>query len=401
MLQENYNSGYNSSANAASRGHGGFRGRGRGGHIGGRGSGGKPSPSNKTAGQVIKPTCQICKKKGHEAIDCWHRFEEDYQPNVKTAGAASTGYGVDTNWYADSGATDHITAELEKMTVRDKYHGSDQVHTASGSGMAISNVGHSILHTPRKDLHLQNILHVPSASKSLVSIHRLTSDNDTFIEFHPNFFLIKDRVTRKTLHRGRCEGGLYPLRPQRSGAQHHKQVCGVSRPSTWRWHSRLGHASFPIVERVIKGNCLPVSVSHDVESVCDSCQRAKSHQLPYSSSDNKSCAPLDLIHSDVWGPAPNSVRNFTYYVSFIDDYSRYTWIYLLKHKSDVFQVFKNFQKFVERKFNRKIISMQTDWGGEYEKLNFFFQQLGISHRVSCPHAHQQNGAAKRKHRHIV
>lgn len=84
MLQENYNSGYNSSANAASRGHGGFHGRGRGGHTGGRGSGGKPSPSNKTAGQVIKPTCQICKKKGHEAIDCWHRFEEDYQPNVKT-----------------------------------------------------------------------------------------------------------------------------------------------------------------------------------------------------------------------------------------------------------------------------------------------------------------------------
>jgi hypothetical protein len=137
---------------------------------------------------------------------------------VKTAGAASTGYGVDTNWYTDSDATDHITAELEKMMVRDKYHGSDHVHTTSGSGMAISNVGHSILHTPRKDLHLQNILHVPSASKSLVSVHRLTSDNDTFIEFHPNFFLIKDRVTRKTLHQGRCEGGLYPLRPQRSGA---------------------------------------------------------------------------------------------------------------------------------------------------------------------------------------
>jgi hypothetical protein len=45
--------------------------------------------------------------------------------------------------------------------------------------------------------------------------------------------------------------------------------------------------------------------------------------------------------------------------------------------------------------------MQTDWGGEYERLNFFFQQIGITHRVSCPHAHQQNGAAERKHRHIV
>jgi histone deacetylase 1/2 len=88
-------------------------------------------------------------------------------------------------------------------------------------------------------------------------------------------------------------------------------------------------------------------------------------------------------------------------VSFIDDFSKYTWIYLIKHKSDVFQVFKNFQNLVERKFDKNIISMQTKWGGEYEKLYSFFQQIGITHRVSCPHAHQHNGAAERKHCHIV
>ena len=252
-----------------------------------------------------------------------------------------------------------------------------------------------------KNLHLQNVLHVPSANKNLVSIHRLTSDNNTYVEFHPHHFFIKDRATKKTIHQGRCEGGLYPLRPQEVGAHHHKQACGVSRPSTWIWHSRLGHASFPVVERVIRNNLLPRSTSHHVESVCDSCQKAKSHQFPYSSSENKSCAPLDLIHSDVWGPAPISVGNYTYYVSFIDDYSRYTWIYLLKHKSEVFHVFKNFQSHVERKYTRKIIRMQTDWGGEYERLNSFFNQLGIAHRVSCPHTHQQNGRAERKHRHIV
>jgi hypothetical protein len=45
--------------------------------------------------------------------------------------------------------------------------------------------------------------------------------------------------------------------------------------------------------------------------------------------------------------------------------------------------------------------MQTEWGGEYEKLNSFFNKIGISHLVSCPHAHQQNGVAERKHRHII
>jgi hypothetical protein len=75
--------------------------------------------------------------------------------------------------------------------------------------------------------------------------------------------------------------------------------------------------------------------------VCDSCQRAKSHQLPYSLSPNVSKAPLELIHYDIWGPAPTFVGRYSYYVSFIYDYSRYTWLYLLKHKSDIYHLFHN------------------------------------------------------------
>jgi hypothetical protein len=89
------------------------------------------------------------------------------------------------------------------------------------------------------------------------------------------------------------------------------------------------------------------------------------------------------------------------YVSFIDNFSKFTWIYLLKFRSEVFQKFRDFQNLVERLFNRKIITMQTDWGEEYENLNSFFQSMGITHHVSCPHAHQQNACIKRKQRHIV
>jgi histone deacetylase 1/2 len=100
------------------------------------------------------------------------------------------------------------------------------------------------------------------------------------------------------------------------------------------------------------------------------------------------------VFSDVWGPAPSSVGRFTYYVSFIDDFSKFSCIYLLKKKSDAFQVFHNFQKLVERQFDTKVLAIQSDWGGEYEKLNPFFKTIGIEHHVSCPHAHQQNGSAK-------
>jgi len=152
---------------------------------------------------------------------------------------------------------------------------------------------------------------------------------------------------------------------------------------------------------VLRNNDLPCVKDQDIDTICDSCKRAKSHQLPYPKSNSVSCNPLELIHSDVWGPAPFSVGKYSYYVSFIDDFSKHTWIYLLKNKSDVFQVFQDFQNSVEQRFAKKILAMQTDWGGEYEKLNSFFQKIGIAHHVSCPHAHQQNGAAERKHRHIV
>jgi len=111
--------------------------------------------------------------------------------------------------------------------------------------------------------------------------------------------------------------------------------------------------------------------------------------------------PLDLVFSDVWGPAPSSVGRKNYYVSFIDDHTKYVWVYFLRHKSEVFQCFRDFQNLVERQFSRKIRTIQTEWGGEYQALHSFFNRVGIDHRVSCPHSHQQNGSAERKHRHII
>lgn len=204
---------------------------------------------------------------------------------------------------------------------------------------------------------------------------------------------------KRIIYRGRCVDRLYPLIPK--FRRFNKQVLGVIKFSVDRWHHRLGHPAFPIVHQVLSKNKLPAVGEHSSETICDSCQRAKSHQLPYPVYTSVSIKPLQLIFSDVWGPAPSSVGRHTYYVSFIDDYSKYTWIYLLKKRSDVFQVFHNFQALVERQFDSKILAVQSDWGGEYEKLDSFFQQIGISHHVSCPHAHQQNGSAERKHRHIV
>lgn len=410
---------YQSSVNSAMRGRSGFqRGfqRGRGGYNGGRGRGNRGRNTARgninrgAADEEFRPICQLCKKKGHTAPSCWYRFDENYVPEEKTASAAINSYGIDTNWYTDTGATDHITSELDKLAVREKYTAGDQIHTASGAGMDIHHIGHTVVRAPSRNLYLNNVLHVPKANKNLVSVHRLASDNQAFLEFHPNFFLIKDQVTKRVLLKGRCEGGLYPLSPNPRTVGppgpggltvRPRQIFGAIKPSSSRWHNRLGHPAFSIVQQVVSLNNLPCSLEFNKEAVCDACQQAKSHQLPYPKSSSVSKSPLELVFSDVWGPACESVGRNKYYVTFIDDYSKFVWIYMLRYKSEVFQKFREFQQLAERLFDKRIISMQTDWGGEYEKLNSFFKQIGISHRVSCPHAHQQNGAAERKHRHIV
>jgi hypothetical protein len=92
-------------------------------------------------------------------------------------------------WYADSAATDHITSDLDKLSMKEHYGGQNQVHAANGSGMAIKHVGQSMVSTLSRSIILKNVLHVPQSTHNLTSVHRLTSDNDVFLELHPIFFL--------------------------------------------------------------------------------------------------------------------------------------------------------------------------------------------------------------------
>jgi hypothetical protein len=110
-----------------------------------------------------------------------------------------------------------------------------------------------------------------------------------------------------------------------------------------RWNHRLGHALSPIVHRVVNNNNFSFSKGNLDESICDVCQKAKSHRLPFLKLSSVSKVPLELVFSDVWGPGPSSIGKFKYYVSFIDDFSKFTWVYLLKNKSNVFNKFHEFQ----------------------------------------------------------
>jgi histone deacetylase 1/2 len=134
----------------------------KGGRTGGKGGGGRSGGGRNSGGRGnrggfgrggggrsnFQPDviCQVCGKEGHLALRCYKRFDTNYtSPPQKTASSATTpSYCVDSNWYMDTWATDHITVELDKLTVRDRYTGNDNVHAANGAGMEIDHVGHSI-----------------------------------------------------------------------------------------------------------------------------------------------------------------------------------------------------------------------------------------------------------------
>jgi hypothetical protein len=113
----------------------------------------------------------VCLEFGHTANKCWHRFDEDYVPEPRTAATSSS--GIDNNWYTYSSATDHITGDLDQLTMHDHYVGTDQIHAANGKGMDITRVGKTIILTPCRNLILDKVLHVPSCQKNLISVHVL------------------------------------------------------------------------------------------------------------------------------------------------------------------------------------------------------------------------------------
>ena len=129
-------------------------------------------------------------------------------------------------------------------------------------------------------------------------------------------------MTKKIISKGHELGGLYIL-----DTQIPKFIACSGAVTPFEAHCRLGHPSFPILKKL----CPQFSSMSSLD--CESCQFAKHHRLSSSPRVNKRAnAPFELVHSDVWGPCPvTSKPGFKYFVTFVDDYSRMTWLYLMKN----------------------------------------------------------------------
>lgn len=269
---------------------------------------------------------------------------------------------------------------------------------------------------------LNEVLYIPSFKYNLLSVPKLTKDNNCIVIFYPTLCIIQDLDTKKILGIGRRNQGLYFLQDnslhgvddkmqdlmvQLTEICHSKNIRVRSADSNQKqrsevfelWHKKLGHAPYNRLKHIPQ-----LEVTSSTNKVCVTCPMAKFVKLPYQLSQNRRKNICELIHLDIWGPyRVPTYKNFQYFMTIVDDCSRATWVYLLRHKSQALSTLQQFMNFVSTQFNAKIKVLRSDNALEFqsEPCKQFFNTHGVIHQTSCVDRPQQNGRVERKHRHIL
>ena len=319
-------------------------------------------------------------------------------------------------WYLDSGATNHVTNAIGNMNLNSEYQGKDKLTVGNGNKLHISHIGHSMLPTynPHKHIKLNHILCVPDIAKNLISVSKLLLDNDINVEFHKSVCFIKDKSQGKILVKGVARDGLYKLlcmpthlsgnkvtyAVELSSFSKSESISYISNPMSMMcfnssvgsnesvstsvaesseadkassrnfrtndmdlWHYRLGHPNLSVLRNTLL-SCNQLNINKNIfPSFCNACQYGKQAKQSFKSIETKTSTALELIHSDLWGPTPiPSTHGHKYYISFVDERTRYTWLFPLTAKSQALNTFIVFKTQIEKQLNLKIKALQTDMG---------------------------------------
>ena len=306
-------------------------------------------------------------------------------------------------WILDSGATDHMTPQPKHFSSYTPCPSNQKISTADGSLMTATGQGEVQISL---SITLKNVLQILKLSVSLISIKKLTQDLSCNVIFYDNVCLLQNKYSGKTIGHAREWNDLYYLdHPNllpdpENNTSFFSDSIKTNREKVFLHHCRLGHPSFRVIKRLF-----PSLFSNlDVASLnCEGCELAKHKCVPFPVSNNMSIFPFYLIHTDVWGPStvPN-IFGARWFLTFIDDCTRVTWVFLLKQKSEVSHVVQHFFSMIKNQFGISIKRIRSDNAKDYfnHGLISFFQK-GVIHESSCVKTPQQNGIAERKNGHLL
>ncbi|KAI3730786.1 hypothetical protein L1987_61963 [Smallanthus sonchifolius] len=298
-------------------------------------------------------------------------------------------------WVVDSGANQHmVMTDKDLINQIDVFELNIKVKHPNGTSAAVTKIGNIKL---SNRVTLYDVFVVPNYCVNLMSVYKLAKDSKLTVSFDEYNCHIQDSLTKSVLVTGSQLDGLYVC----GDSSVNSKVCYSSHNITNLWHARLGHP-YENVLKVLKENLNLRTVEND--SPCEICHRAKQHREPFPLSDHKSIQLGELVHLDVWGPYKVLTKDgFRMFLTIVDDFSRAVWVYLLKHKDEVFENVKCFFHLIKNQFGKTVKVFRSDNGTEFlnKQMKEFFDSEGILHQTSCVYTPQQNGIAERKHRHLL
>ena len=362
-------------------------------------------PNGKIQKYKFKGICYECGMTGHRARDCRVKKKNGQsQANLIEDSDVIVAVVLEANftgnaaeWIVDTGATRHICANKDMFTTYDKVEG-ENVFMGNSASASIQGKGKIVLTlTSGKLLTLTNVLHVPEMRRNLISGSllmkaglKLSFDSDRLVLTRNGEFVGK----------GFCNGGLFTLDVKIDTMNKNASTSSAYiAESIDLWHARLGHVNFDSVKRLKHLNLIP-SFSKTDFSKCQVCVEAKFTKKPFKSVDRQT-EVLELVHSDLGDFNNHESRGGKkYYITFVDDCSRFCMVYLLRSKDEAEEMFLKYKAEVENQLDKKIKRVRSDRGGEYspDTLKAFCEQLGIVHETTAPYSPEQNGIAERKNR---
>ncbi|GJV91588.1 retrotransposon protein, putative, ty1-copia subclass [Tanacetum coccineum] len=314
-----------------------------------------------------------------------------------------------TSWVYDTGCGTLICNTTQGLRGSKKLNpGALSLYVGSGQREAVVAIGNYHLCLPSGLVVVLNNCHyAPFITRGIISVSRLYEDG--FInrfELNNTISVSKNNVIYFTAI---PRDGLYEIEMSCSNTNDSSMYVDSNKraklnlDSSLLWHCHLGHISKKRIEKLKHDGLLN---STDIESLgkCVSCMSGKMARKPYSHQVERAKDLLRLIHTDVCGPFRIvSRQGANYFVNFTDDFSRYGYVYLLKHKHEVFETFKVFQKEVENQLGKTIKSLWSDRGGEYMSQEFLdhLKEHGIIAHRTPPYTPQHNGVLERRNRTLL
>ncbi|CAF4918661.1 unnamed protein product [Pieris macdunnoughi] len=347
--------------------------------------------------------CYRCKQTGHYKNQCPQIKEK--QVNAFSAVFLNGSFDK-REWYIDSGASSHIMISQENINNVSHNLTTKEIIVANKTTMPVLCSGDTqittVVNNKEYDIVVKDVLCIPNVTTNLLSVSQLIKHGNK-VSFQRECCYIRNQQN-ELIGIAQLVNGVYKLNT--------RSVCLFAATATptsdMIWHRSLGHINSKDMNDMRNGAVEGLEFEKKTEISkfnCTVCCEGKQTRLPFPHSNHRSEHVLEKIHADVCGPMETkSIGYSRYFLFFVDDFSRMSFVYFLQNKSEVYSYFKEFKAMVEKQMNCSIKVLRTDNGTEFcsNEMRNYLKQCGIIHQRTNPYnTPEQNGMCERFNRTIV